>query len=216
MKLRCTQCGCEFERRKFRKFCSGDCFHVWSRGRINRGQKTLNHRIKLSNALAGRPHLSAAFLSPERGRKISATRKGMKFSEQHCRALSEAKVRSLELGKFHGRQSEYVSIKTGERNWAHSRWERQLMRMFDERSDIIYWTKNHNIRIPYQWNGRQRTYVPDFYIVDDVGIVTLLEAKGYEYEPERCALKYAAAKELCTNNGWRWNVAYQALAPRKD
>lgn len=213
MTPRCTQCGCELERAKRRKFCSGDCFHAWSRGRINKGPKPPAVRLKIAESQRGRKHVSPAFLSPERGRKISVARIGMKFSEAHRKAMSDARVRFLEAGGFGGRQSNYVSNKTGERNWAHSSWERELMCVLDERSDIVSWTKNHGVRVSYDWRGQRRTYVPDFYVVDNEGIVTLLEAKGYEYEPDRCALKYAAAEALCKERGWQWKVAYQV--PKK-
>lgn len=209
MKLQCTQCGCDFERRKFRKFCSGDCFHAWSRGKINKGPKSSEVRTKISRTQSGRKHTSAAFLSPARGRKISAARNGMKFSESHRKALSDARVRLLESGRFCGKQTSYLSRKTGEANWAHSTWELALMGALDDSSNILSWTKNHCVRIPYVWGDRTHVYIPDFYVLDASGIVTLLEAKGYEYEPERCALKYAAAEALCKERGWTWKVAYQ-------
>lgn len=201
MNLICEHCQCSFERTKRRKFCSGDCFHAWSRGRINRGPKSAEHRTKLSQAQKGKSRTSEAFLSPERGRKIAMARMGMKFSELHRRALSEAKIRFLEAGGFHGRQSEYASTKTGEQNWAHSGFEIELMKQLDDNDQVLRWTKNHGIRIAYSYNGT-RTYVPDFLVETRDGLVIIIEAKGYEFEPQRCAAKAKAARKFCQDKGW--------------
>lgn len=217
MKLLCEQCGEPFERPKFRKFCSSDCYHLWSRGRINKGPKTLDHRQKLSASLKGVSHVTEAFLSPKRGEKISAARKGMKFEPSHLKALSEVKIRFLEAGGFHGRQSEYISLKTGERNWAHSGFERELMLQLDANDDVMSWTKNHGIRIPYVYNG-QRMYVPDFRVETRDGLVIVMEAKGYEFEPAKCRAKADAAETFCDDMGWTYLVVNQSsrlLSERK-
>lgn len=215
MKLVCENCNCSFERPKRRKFCSGDCYHTWSRGRINKRPKTPDHRMKLSESQKGKSHTSDAFLSPERGRKISIARKGMKFSDSHRRAMSEAKVRFLSSGGFHGKQSEYVSVKTGEKNWAHSGFEVELMKKMDASDDVVSWTKNHSIKIPYEWNG-QRIYVPDFLVEMQGGLMIVLEAKGYEFEPQRCAAKSAAAKKYCDEMGWTYHTVYQSQQREKE
>jgi hypothetical protein len=132
----------------------------------------------------------------------------MKFTEAHRRALSEAKVRFLESGGFHGRQCEYVSSKTGKKNWAHSGFELELMRQLDASDDVMHWTKNHGIRIPYV-HGSRRTYVPDFRVDVRDGLVIVMEAKGYEFEPERCAAKARAAHDFCQSRGWIYQVISQ-------
>lgn len=208
MKLACAYCQCSFERTKRRRFCSRDCFHMWSRGKINKGPKTSEHRLKLSKVQRGKPHLSEAFLSPERGKKISAARMGMKFSDSHRQALSEAKVRFLESGGFHGRQSEYVSLKTGECNWAHSEFERELMKQLDTSDLVVRWSKNHGIKIPYEYKGA-RNYVPDFLVETRDGLVIVMEAKGYEFEPERCLAKAQAAHDFCQSRGWIYQMISQ-------
>lgn len=83
------------------------------------------------------------------------------------------------------------------------------MKKFDADSDVRRWTKNHGVRITYQWRGADRTYVPDFLVESTLGILTLVEAKGYEYEPERCKLKYEAARRFCEDKGWIYRVSYQ-------
>lgn len=207
-KFVCCHCKQSFEhRKKNRKFCSSECFHMWSRGNINRDPKSASHREKLSLSQKGKPCTTANFLSPDRARKISLARRGMKFSDQHRLALSEAKVRFLQDGGFHGKQTSYVSIKTGETNWSHSNLELDCMHHFDSDDRVEFWTKNHRIKISYDWNGSTHNYIPDFLIKLCDGKQFLLETKGYEFEPERCREKEKVAEKFCANR----NLTYQVI-----
>jgi hypothetical protein len=205
--FKCSHCQTSFNHRKQnRKFCSSDCFHGWSRGKINKTPKSLDHRKKLSESQKGKLCLTQAFLSPERGHKISDARKGMKFSIEHRQALSEAKVRFLQAGGFHGKQSSYVSVKTKEINWAHSNLELDCMRQLDHDDNVTSWTKNHHVKISYDWRDSKHNYIPDFLITLCDGKRILLETKGYEFEPDRCREKEISAETFCANRGWTYQV----------
>ena len=132
----------------------------------------------------------------------------MKFTDEHRKALSEAKIKFLEQGGFHGKQSLFISCKTGEQNYAHSNLELTLMKQFDDDKTIVSWTKNHHIRIPYEYCG-QHLYLPDFRIEFVDGTTCLIEAKGYEFEPERCNAKALAAQSYCDERAWKFQVVYQ-------
>ncbi len=66
----CRNCEESFLRKKTRQFCSTACFHAWSRGRINRGPKSYEHRKKLAVAQRG---ISRGPKSLEMRAKISGT-----------------------------------------------------------------------------------------------------------------------------------------------
>lgn len=58
-------------------------------------------------------------------------------------------------------------------------WERQYMEQLEEDADILAWTKNHKIRIPYiDSQSRKREYQPDFLVKLANGKVELHEVKG--------------------------------------
>lgn len=208
MKLVCKNCCHEFVRSRKRKFCSTDCFHRWSKGKINKVPKTIQTRLKISNSLKGRCHATEGFLSPERGLKISKARKGMKFSLEHRKRLSDAKVRFLSSGGFHGKQTSYVSKKTGELNHAHSQFELSLMRSFDERDDITFWTKNHRIRLAYDFRDVTKTYIPDFFL-EKQGEIFLVEAKGYVFDQEKHVAKVKKAIAFCEKQRWKYRIFHQ-------
>lgn len=207
--LTCKHCSQSFEsKRKYRQFCNVDCFRQWAKGNINKSPKSIETKLKIAATQKGKRHTSEAFLSPDRGRKISKARKGMKFSDEHRQNLSNAKIRFLEAGGFHGKQSYYTSSKTGEINYAHSNFELEIMKQLDENPNVVNWTKNHHIRIPYEFNG-QHMYLPDFKIEICSGLTILLEAKGYEFEPEKCVAKANAAKLFCDEKDWVYEIVHQ-------
>jgi hypothetical protein len=91
-------------------------------------------RQKLSTSTRG---VSSGPFSEEHQKNMSLARKGMKFSESHCHALSATKVKFLVGNGFHERQSDYISQKTGERNWAYLGFELELMKQFDANDDVV-------------------------------------------------------------------------------
>lgn len=82
------------------------------------------------------------------------------------------------------------------------------MKQLDVNDNVVRWTKNHDVRIPYTYDGTQ-TYVPDFRIVTRDDLVIVMEAKGYEFEPERCAVKALVAQAFCDARGWIYQVINQ-------
>lgn len=60
-----------------------------------------------------------------------------------------------------------------------SSWELEHMQEFENDSEIIKWTKNHGIIIPY-WDedGKLRHFKPDFLIEKKDGTIEIIEIKG--------------------------------------
>lgn len=201
MILECKNCFRSFERTRLRKFCGLPCFRVWSRGKINTSPKSEKTKNLISKAQTGK---SRGPMTDEHKRHISEARMGMKFSESHKKSMSLSRTRLLEEKGFWGNQSSYFSSKMNESFWAHSSLEYRIMQCLDENENVISWTKQHQIRISYSWSG-ERIYVPDF-LVRTQNSTLLIEAKGYEFQPERCSAKADAAKIFCSEKGWIFRI----------
>ena len=64
-----------------------------------------------------------------------------------------------------------------------SDWEDKLAGRIEEHTQVISYTKNHNMgfEVPYLYEGEPRTYIPDFLIRLDAPELTtlIIEVKGY-------------------------------------
>jgi len=83
----------------------------------------------------------------------------------------------------------------------HKRSTEQIVaKMLDDLGAVENFEKD-TVRIPYKWNGKHRTYFPDFYVVLTNGVVLLLEIKKNVTTPcERDRLKFAAARRYCEDS----------------
>lgn len=119
--------------------------------------------------------------------------------------MSKRKADLISSGKFdimsnnRGRKSKYFSFKMNEEFHADSILELARMKELDADSDVAVWTKKHGIRVKYTWNGYQRTYVPDFLIVES-NIKIIEEVKGRFFNAD--LEKEEAAKKYCNENGF--------------
>ena len=207
LEKKCENCKSDFRtKNKNGKFCSMHCFSEWSKGRINKEPKAIETKKRISLKMKGVPR---GPMDAKHRSSISKSKKGKKFSEQHVRNMSVSAVRRIESGKFGGKQEIYFSEKTGEKNYSHSKFELELMKLFDIDDSILAWTKNHGIKIPYRYLHRNHLYVPDFLVTRKNGTVELVEAKGFEYEPERCRAKETAAQKYCVLNRLVYRCIYQ-------
>lgn len=201
----CQYYSAEFySRKREQKFCSKDHFCLWSRGRINIKNKSVEHRKKLSNSLKG---IIRGRQTIEHSRKISDARQGMKFSPEHRDSMSRSKVKFLQKGGFHGKQGKYISLKTREVNHFHSLFEHDYMKQLDTDAAVKYWSKNHKISIKYEFEGSCHRYIPDFMVEFTDGSRSLHEVKGYVFEPKRVQAKTLAAQRYCRKQG----MTYQLL-----
>ena len=197
----CRQCGGDFLGKKGASFCNRICFGAWQLGNVNRGPKSDEHRRKLAEAQRGKRRGPQ---TADHRRKLSEAKKGKRFSEEHRAALSLAKVRQMQSGVFGGRQTAYISCKSGTVEHAHSSYELRRMRFLDASPDVKSWTKRHGISIPYEFDGQVKQYIPDFLVEWSSGLKTLEEVKGWVREPARVAAKEAVGVMFAQANGFRY------------
>lgn len=78
-----------------------------------------------------------------------------------------------------------------------SSWELEYMENLEKKEEIVKWTKNHGIIIPY-WDpdGKLRGFKPDFLIEKKDGSKELVEIKGRHLLPQ-FKRKMDAAQEWC-------------------
>ena len=109
---------------------------------------------------------------------------------------------------FGGRQEEFVSKKTNERNYSHSSYETKRMCFLDECVDVEYWTKNHGISIDYHIDDSTRRYIPDFLIHWRNGKTSLEEVKGWVRDKRTFEAKNAAAIEFTQSRDMEFRVLF--------
>lgn len=206
----CKWCGQEFStyEKRIRKFCSLAHFRLWSKGNINKKPISDDKKRKISDYWKGR---KKGPNSKKHNKNISIARKGIKFSKEHKRKLSLAKIKKYSLNKcpFIGKQQIYISLKTKEKNMSHSSYELEMMKKFDENNNILYWTKNHNIKIPYMLEGSEHNYLPDFLVLYKDGSRELIEVKGYIYNKIMFEAKNAACDLYCKNNNIKYRILFK-------
>jgi hypothetical protein len=98
-----------------------------------------------------------------------------------------------------GRKGTYMSTKTGKIERYDSFFEQLRMQMLDADDSVTFWTKAHDIRIKYEWNGI-RHYVPDFQI-HTLTKTMIEEIKGYE-DPKKLEAKMDALQTYCREHGY--------------
>ena len=179
---RCRPCRVEHSRKPKRRcsLCAAEISHQ-SKSRTGKCRKC--YLETMQGNFTGRTH------TPEARKK-----------------LSEARSKAIAEGSYHmmrdsgrGKKGWYKSIKTGEDNYYDSALELIRMQQLDEDPDVIEWTKNHGIRIPYGNNF----YVPDFK-VKRIDRTEMEEVKGWGRNTEQ---KKIALREYCDQNGYvyRWS-----------
>lgn len=77
-------------------------------------------------------------------------------------------------------------------------WEREYMEQLENNPEVLKWTKNHNIRIPYVDDaGYRKNFEPDFLVEMKEGIKEIHEVKGGHLMNRETELKQNAAQLFC-------------------
>ena len=86
--------------------------------------------------------------------------------------------------------------------------ELRFMEFLENENDVVKWTKNHGIRIPYQnLNGGIARYTPDFLIEYRDGTQELVELKGrHMINNTITQMKSKAAIEWCKKRGIKYTL----------
>lgn len=103
-----------------------------------------------------------------------------------------------------------VSTKTGLNENYHSSYEMRRMIELDEDKLVLSWTKQHSNRISYKLNGKDKIYVPDFYVEYVDGRKELEEVKGYvpEGKEQEYIEKTNSGKKYCIDNGMVFKINF--------
>lgn len=106
------------------------------------------------------------------------------------------------------------SIKSGKDEWYQSSFEQSRMVSLDIDASVIEWTKRHGIVIPYQFEGKEKRYFPDFLIRYADGRVVLEELKGWIRNQQQHDAKCSAAMAWCAAKGYSYIVTLQKREKR--
>jgi hypothetical protein len=82
------------------------------------------------------------------------------------------------------------------------------MKELDLSNEVVLWTTYHKIRIPYEYGGTTRMYVPDFLIVYKNGERVLEEVKGYINNLEMHDRKVIVAENWCKKNNCKYRLNF--------
>ena len=91
-----------------------------------------------------------------------------------------------------------------------SSWERLFMSYCDRHPNILLWNSEET-KIPYKFDGKHRTYYPDFWITmvdsNDNLVEKLIEIKPhYQRNWKINRAKWAEASQACLQNGMEFLV----------
>jgi TnsA-like endonuclease N terminal len=151
--------------------------------RMPKGFHTEEHKQKMCELMTGR--------NVTWGDKISTSHwsKGDKAKEIIDLICSQS-------NRFHN--GWYCSNKTSKNEFYHSSYELRRMKELDLDDNVLLWTKDHDIVMHYQHNGKEKKYIPDFLIQYNDGRKTLEEIKGYIKDVAQYDSKCSAARTYCS------------------
>ena len=91
-----------------------------------------------------------------------------------------------------------------------SSWERLFMVYCDKKEEILSWS-SEEVKIPYEFDGKHRTYYPDFYIrmINEKGNIVekLIEIKPHHQRKMRVNVaKWKAAEQWCSASNMQFLV----------
>lgn len=198
------KCGCGSETKFFGgKFMDyvGCHFHI---GREKSSAHRENLRLAMTGLKRSEETKQKMSLShkkhyvehPERAAAHSLAMKGVPKSEKHKRKISETRSKRLADGSivinrekisstvtnlylsggFMWAKGSYTSTKTGKKCHYRSSYELTMMQRFDADESIIDW-QYEPFSIPYELDGTQRRYIPDFLVTYVDGKKALIEIK---------------------------------------
>lgn len=142
---------------------------------------------------------------PKFGKRGNSLPSGWKHSSETKTKLRESWLKRTKngtvLGNLKFKMGEYISKKTGRREIFHSSYEKTRMEFLDMSQDVIDWTKQHGISIPYEFRDAEHLYIPDFLVTWMDGQKTLEEIKGFVKDQKQLFAKNMAAVSYAEDNG---------------
>jgi hypothetical protein len=195
--LTCKNCGIQFERpfiKRHGNFCSPKC--------ANTG---------IHNGMYGKPshwrgkhpwHYGLTAKTDERLAKV-----GQKISE-----IISAKIVAGDWNHCNGFSCEwYTGIKNGAKSiYLRSSYESTFVNLIETDSTVTEWNYEP-FRIPYEFEGIQRYYVPDFiYTANDILCVVEVKPSTLTQKPQNLA-KESAARIFCEQIGYKYLIVTEDM-----
>lgn len=103
----------------------------------------------------------------------------------------------------------YTSKKSNHEMFYMSSYELRRLEFLESNKDTLWFSTNHLIKIPYEFQDGQHLYIPDIYVKWSNGTETLEEIKGYVRELEKHEAKMKAAKEYCQHHGMIYSLIFE-------
>lgn len=122
-----------------------------------------------------------------------------RMSLARSKLIAEGVVRPVR-----GLKGSHFSHKSLHEEKYDSFYELLYMKILDNNSAVVSWTKKHSITIPYEFDGN-RTYVPDFLVIFSDGSTSLEEIKGYEIS-EKLEAKIEAGRSFAKHLGTEYKI----------
>jgi hypothetical protein len=149
----------------------------------NKKRKELSIPVSNQFIKAKQLGLKVPVVSDETKTKLSIAAKGRRYSEEYKKQHS-IRMKKAVLENPNSYSANNVSGRTPiiEYNgfYLKGSWELIVAKYLDKLD--IKWT-NKIDGIPYEWNGYEHLYFPDFYLTE---YDMFIEVKGYERERDRC------------------------------
>jgi hypothetical protein len=99
----------------------------------------------------------------------------------------------------------FPSLKLGRMVAYESLVERAYIYLLEYDQEVT-WYEEQPLTIPYEWNGKELTYTPDFHVVKR-GRHFLVECKPEEFiDSEENQRKFTVARAWCAENGFTFQV----------
>ena len=125
------------------------------------------------------------------------------FTERNDK-ISEKITQMYLDGGFAWSRGSYTSSKTGKTCHFRSSWERIFMEQLDKDDNVVTWEYEFD-SIKYEFNGHNKRYIPDFYVItskDGNELRLLIEVKPMSLNDTKMNLaKREAALKYCAERG---------------
>jgi hypothetical protein len=133
---------------------------------------------------------------------------GKTHSKQNKENWSKQRSEKIADGSYNfknrGIKGYFYSKKNNDKFYYDSFWELIRMIILDNDTDVVSWTKKHNIKLKYVYNDNQKYYIPDFLIKKNNEVI-IEEVKGYENE-EKKQIKFKILNEYAVEHNLKISI----------
>lgn len=186
------------------------------RSRLGGVADILMDRNKLSDLYIAQ-NLSSVHIAEQLGVSNFCVRKWLRF--HHIRKSREQsiecmkieyerknghKIGSLEFQRKRWASGKRIQSKKGGTIFCHSSWEEKLAKRLDDDDEILTF-KKEPFPIPYFFDGKNRNYYPDFFVLRSDGVQLVVEIKPQAFlKIPMNMVKFEAAKKFCEDRNMKF------------